>query len=352
MKQFLSLLILLVIISCSSSPVAHGGTGTGVGNGFTITGVVASSTGEVVPYAEVELIPEQYITADRSEFVEPIMVTADSLGVFSITHSYSGVFNLWTKELDQEAVEKVVCDTLVNRLIELDTIVVAESNNHFVEFSPLVLSKAQVALVQLYGGRYSKEVLTNTVLNIPLPAGDHVVKISFPGSSIETVDSVLLVASDTINITDPNAAVIPDSFVSRTLEDDYLVLRSILALNGQSVGTGTSLTLVTHDNDDDDMGEASRITGLRLHNIDTLPPYIAGIIVLESLTVSNGNLKSVPAVLGELEFLKKLVLCNNNIDSLPDEITRLENIVTLDLRGNPLRSLSSKVKAWIADILD
>ena len=90
-----------------------------------------------------------------------------------------------------------------------------------------------------------------------------------------------------------------------------------------------------------DVGALINLKALYLdgNSLDTLPPEIARLTHLETLTLSYNKLSSLPADLKVLSLLRKLSLKANSLSSLPHFLTELTALEELDISENRVTSL-------------
>jgi len=77
-----------------------------------------------------------------------------------------------------------------------------------------------------------------------------------------------------------------------------------------------------------------------------LPPEIADLPNLDTLTIINCPLKGLPEQMCNMTGLKYLYLASDALSSLPDSITRLDSLSYLNLNSNSLCNMSEAQKAW------
>lgn len=77
--------------------------------------------------------------------------------------------------------------------------------------------------------------------------------------------------------------------------------------------------------------------------IKNIPPAIAKLQCLETLTLNNNQIQELPKELFELKNLRQLSLGKNEITHLPKEIGNLKGLRKLDLSQNQLRALPAEI---------
>lgn len=338
----LGFLLLVCVFLCSCGGNADiSGSGTGVGNGATVSGMVVDTLAQPMSSAALELVPVDFLKPDTHDRQAKVFYsTSNETGGFTFRELDTGTYKLWGK--GGAGLVALLSISIVNDSdkISLNKIEMKSPVHYAVRL--VGGDDDDTALLRIYGSTFSQTLKNDSVVILSLPEGPHYADISVEKGTILNGDSLLLKINDTIDV-----HLLSEGVFSKSYSTDSLIVEKILSINEihSTVEAVTDAPL-----DDDDGGK--RVVRLSLENISLLPSIVGALRMLEILEVENGSVAIVPQEIGNLQNLKVLDLSDNQIQSLPDGITSLDNVDSLDLIGNPLDSLSDSVKNWIADIVD
>lgn len=360
-------ILLLLLLSCSNKSVSDnfGGTGTGVGNGIVVSGVVVTGNNTPLANTTLEIVPKNHLEYSSISVVDTVQT--DTEGKFSWETDSIGMYRMWIiDESGVGAIRDITIDSTQDK-IELDTIKTLPLRNYWLSFAGT--THFEELQVELYGSRLTYNANAASIIHFEIPEGEHYAKITFASKEYSTVDSVKLSVDDTVPV-----AVLPDDMIAKNLFEDSLIVHSILRMNFPTLDPNQYPFILLYGNMDDGVG--LRVTGLWITGCDTLPPFVGGLVALESLTVKDGLLTTIPEQVGNLpelmkldlsnneittvpkelgnfeSTLKKLILSRNDIITLPDELAKLSNLDTVDLTGNvnfDPHAQSSTIYDWLKD---
>lgn len=360
-------ILFLLLLSCSNKSVSDnfGGTGTGVGNGIVVTGVVVADNNRPLSNTTLEIVPKNHLENSTISFSDTVLT--DGEGKFTWETDSAGSFRVWiVDESGVGAIRDITLDTTDKRVV-LDTIEASPLKEYWLSFTET--TNFEMIQVELYSSSILFDANTSRTVMFTIPEGDHFAKISFSSPLFSTVDSVQLLVGDTVSV-----PILPDSIKAKNYYEDSLIVHSILRMNFPSQDLTLIDVVILKEYLDDGMGR--RITGLHVLGCDTLPVFVGGLMALESLTVKDGFLTTIPKEVGnlselmKLDFsnnaitsvpkeignlgstLKKLILAKNDITTLPDELDKLSNLDTVDLSENvnfDPYAQSSRIYDWLKD---
>ncbi len=86
------------------------------------------------------------------------------------------------------------------------------------------------------------------------------------------------------------------------------------------------------------------------NQLSELPPVIAELKNLQSLSLWNNQLSELPPVIAELKNLQSLDLSSNQLSELPLWLVKLEKLTDVQVDGNPLTALPPEIveQGWLA----
>lgn len=338
----LSLLLctFFLLSSCGGSADVTG-SGTGVGNGITISGIVQDVQAKPMSGIAIELVNNSYLpaAADFSR-AEIYTQTSGDGGRFRFTGIPGGSYNLWARAASGEvAVKYLELDEDFNA-VSVDTMTLEAPKPHYVKFNG---ATAGEVVLRLYGSTVYETLPVNAVATLELPVGQNRVNCSLTGYLPLSGDSVLLVAEDTVEI-----FFLKENSDSYSYETDSLIVAHILAENKLDSLTVEDVTYAPFD--DDNIGH--RVQRLRLDSVSVIPEITGRLQQLRLLEMVDGTIETVPNSVGNLVYLERLDFRNNSLHTLPRELLTLENLDSVYVEGNPMDSLPDDMQLWINELDD
>lgn len=329
-----------LLFSCGGSAEVTG-SGTGVGNGITISGIVQDAQAKPLSGIAVELVQSSYLPTDEYFSRADIYTqTSGNGGNFQFTEIPGGSYNLWARaETGEVGVKYLELDEDLNA-VSVDNITLEAPKPHSVKFNGV--SSGEVVL-RLYGSTVYDTVAVNDVATLALPVGQNRINCSLPGYETLSGDSILLVAEDTVEI-----YFLKEGDDSYSYETDSLIVKQILSENSLDSLTVDEVTYAPFDDD----GIGKRVQRLHLDSVAVIPELTSRLRQLRLLEMIDGTIETVPQSLGNLVYLERLDLRNNSLQTLPRELLSLENLDSVYVEGNPLDSLPSDMKAWLNELDD
>lgn len=344
-RILISLFLSVLFLSCSDSAGVTG-SGTGVGNGITVSGVVKDSTNTPLEAVALELVPHGYLPPLPIDSRQTIYTgTSGAGGIFQFDSVSAGLYKLWARSGDS-ALGVVSCD--LDGVLE-DTVLDAVTLQSPVAYSVKLIggSTRAAGVVRIYGSTYAQTCSVGETVTLHLPEGGAVCRVDIPGYLTLTGDTISLLANDTVPV-----YLLDGEQNSYCYHSDSLIVETVLRANGLDSLTVEEVTYAPFDDDDDDDCDDRRVIKLTLTNVHMLPAITGKMIALHTLSLTDGTLQSLPSELGNLRYLRRLDLRNNELHTLPATLMELENLDTVYVEGNPLDSLSVEMASWLAGLED
>lgn len=337
--------LLTLILSCGDSADMTG-SGTGVGNGITLSGVIQDSSEQPVAGIALELVPYTYLPPSKGDLQRESIYTQTSGagGAFTFVEVEAGSYNLWAQAKDgtMGLLTLELDDDFSS--VSLDTFTVKDPVPHTIKVRG---ANGGTGEIRLYGSTISEQFTAGEVFTMQLPEGDNRCKVELPGYISLSGDTIVLAANDTVEV-----YLIGEDADSYSYTTDSLIVKEILHQNGLDSLTVEEVTVAPFDDDyDDDDDDNRRVRKLIFSGANVLPDIIGRLKPLQTLALTDGALTAIPDAVGELYYLERLELTGNNLQTLPRSIMSLENLDSVYVEGNPLDSLPRDMKQWL-DALD
>ncbi len=327
---FFFFIALLMLIQCTSGPVAGGTTDSENAR----IGAVVVYGNEPVQKAEVRLRPSTYIMDGRSN-TEVVNTCTNDSGYFQAEIKESGHYTLEIRKNDSLAATATIeISSQNNSTIHLDTLSLALTGRMEgnlpetqstatvyilgLEHKATIDSSGFFTFQSLAPGNYSLLVTT-----------DHKDTLLIPEIIIKSSQSSLI---QNIDLQQKSwTEVIPETYKS-----DSLTIEAFL--DSQKINMPYFFDQITSVSN-------GRIRTLNLAGlgISSLHSAIGSCSFLYTLSVSNNNLTSLPPELGKCRYLSALTAEHNAILSIPVEITRLPFLEFLKLSYNSIKELPDSV---------
>lgn len=344
MIRLLSLVVFLFLLSCGSSADMTG-SGTGVGNGITLSGVIHDSTDHPIEGIELELVPNTYLPPNYDARLGESIYTQTSGfgGCFTFTDVTAGSYNLWAIASDDAmGLLNLELDDDFSQ-VTLDEFKIKELIPHFIKVRGVSSGTGDV---RVYGSTLVKPFTIGEVVTLRLPQGENRCRIDVLGYTTLSGDTISLIANDTVEV-----YLLEKDTDSYCYATDSLIVHHILHLNGLDYLTVKEVTN-TSDDDDDDDEEVKRVKSISFSGASVLPEIVGKLKPLETLELTDGTLKVIPETVGELSSLERLDVTNNALQTLPRGLMFLENLDSVYVEGNPMDSLTGDMKLWLDELDD
>ncbi len=337
---------MMVILSCTTTPVASSGSGTGTGNPIVIGIVTANDL--PVANARVTIRRESQTAVDHNhnylgtEFDTSGAVFTDENGHYHFTLTDTGTFIIDIVGADNTASSARIVvaenDTITPndcKLQPLDTLrgtvsfwggeateadiyITGTDRSFHIDNSGAFQIEAPVGLVQIsivaesnqYKPMIRRQVLSNSDL------GEVMILASEPRSSSYTCDSLIIRAIlDSNDLTSVNVSQVTKKENDRIEEFD--ISPDFTYFNKLDI--------------------AGYIT--------VIPTEIGGLLALKELEIQFTAVTSLPESIANLVNITELELNHNRLTSLPESFVNLTPTKELDLKGNRL-VLSDELATW------